>query len=425
MTKHLWIAAAVAVLALVPGCKGKNSQNQTNMRAVHAVVDAEPLDILVDTDVKVSALSFGSTSAMVQFDSGTRDVQVRSTTAQTILNDKQVSFASGVNSTLVIYGRRAAMQTQVILDDTTSPASGNFRIRAMNLSPDAGAVDLYVTTGSISTSSGSIVPAAAFGALTGAAELLTGTLQITLTTSGTQDILFQSAPQAFTDNSTYTVVVLPSLGGKLVSAILLTQGANPTGTLLQNPLARVKAVNGIVDSSALNFKSDGTVLLTSVPFMGSSSYVTTAAGSHTLQVEASNVPGTIIVSNVKQLDPSRDFSAVAFGTLATPALLAFPDDNSLPTAGFGKIRFVNALVGSGTTDVLVNFAAETTGLAFGAASTYFQVTPSLTYTFTFATPGGVTVIATLTPVEIDAGAIYTIYLFGTPSTAQIRVVRDR
>lgn len=423
--KHLWIAAVVAVLTLVPGCKGKNSQNSTNMRAVHAVVDAEPLDVLVDTDVKVSALSFGSTSAISQFGSGTRDVQVRSTTAQTILNDKQLSFSSGVNNTLVIYGKRAAMQTQVIVDDATSPASGNFRVRALNLSPDTGAVDLYVTTGSISTSSGSIVPAASYGALTGAAELLTGTLQITLTTSGTQDILFQSAPQPFTDNSTYTVLVLPSLGGKLVSAVLLTQGANPTGTLLQNPLARVKAVNGITDSPALNFKADGTVLLTSVPFMGSSSYVTTAAGSRTLQVEASNVPGTNIVSNTKQLDPARDFSAVAFGTLATPALLAFPDDNSLPTAGFGKIRFVNALVGSGTVDVLVNFAAQTTGLAFGAASTYFQVTPSLTYTFTFATPGGVTVIGTITPVEIDAGAIYTVYLFGTASTAQARVVRDR
>jgi hypothetical protein len=425
MKKHLWIVAAVAALTLLPGCKGKNAQNTANMRAVHAVVDAEPLDILIDTNVQVSALTFGATSPISSFGSGAHDVQVRSSTAQTILSDKSISFSSGTNSTLVVYGKRAAMQTQVLIDDTVSPASGNFRVRALNLAPDAGAVDLYVTTGSISTSSGSIVPAASYAALTGAAELATGSRQITLTTSGTQDILFQSAAQNFSDNSTYTVVVLPSLGGKLLSVVLLTQGSNPTGTSLQNPLARVKAVNGITDAPALNFKADGTVLLTSVPFMGSSSYVTTAAGSHTLQIEASNVPGTNIVSNVKQLDPARDFSAVAFGTLATPSLLAFPDDNSLPTSGFGKIRFVNAQVGSGTVDVLVNFAAQTTGLAFGAASTYFQVTPSLTYTITFATPGGVTVIATLTPVEIDAGAIYTAYLFGTASTPQIRLVRDR
>jgi hypothetical protein len=159
--------------------------------------------------------------------------------------------------------------------------------------------------------------------------------------------------------------------------------------------------------------------------MGSSSYVTTASGTHALQIEASNVPGTNIASVSKQLDPARDYSAVAAGALATPSVLAFVDDNSLPTAGFAKIRFVNAGVGSAAADVLVNFAAQTTGLAYGTASTYFQVTPSLTYTITFATPGGVSVIATATPVELDASAIYTAYLFGTGSSAQVRVVRDR
>jgi Domain of unknown function (DUF4397) len=426
MKKHyLLIAAAFAVLALVSGCKGKNSQNTTDMRSLHAVVDAEPLDVLVDSDVKTSALPFGSTSSYVQFDSGTRDVQVRSTTAQTILSDKQLSFSSGVNNTLVIYGKRAAMQTQVVLDDTVSPSSGHFRVRALNLAPDAGAVDLYVTTGPISSSGGSIVPAASYGALTGAAEVANGSLQVTLTTSGTQDILFQSPAQNFSDNSTYTIVVLPSLSGKLVSAVLLTQGANPSGTLLQNPFARVKAVNAIPDASALNFKADGTVLLSSVPFMGSSNYVTTAAGTHSLQIEASNVPGTIIASLSKALGAATDYSAIAAGSLAAPSLIAIADDNSLPTSGFAKIRFVNAQPGSAAVDVLLNFAAQTTGLPAGSASTYFQVTPSLTYTITFATPGGVTVIATLSPVEIDAGAVYTGYLFGTGSSAQVRLVRDR
>src|SRR5450631_823076 len=179
MNKHLWIAAAVAVMALVPGCKGKTSQNTTQMRSLNAVVDAEPLDVLVDSDVKTSALTFGATSPYVQFDSGTRDVQVRSSTAQTILSDKQLSFSSGINNTLLIYGKRAAMQTQVMIDDTVSPSSGHFRVRAINLSADTGAVDLYVTSGSI-TGTGSIVPAAAYGALTGAAEVANGSLQITL-----------------------------------------------------------------------------------------------------------------------------------------------------------------------------------------------------------------------------------------------------
>lgn len=421
----LWIAAALAMVALVSGCKSNgNAQNSTNMRTLNAVVDAEPLDILIDSDVKTSALAFGSTSSYVQFDSGTRDLQIRSTTAQTILSDKSVSFSSGANNTLLIYGKRASIQSQLITDDTTTPSSGHFRIRVINLSSDAGPVDLYVTNGGIANS-GAIIPAASFGTMTGAAEVTNGSLQVTLTTSGTQDVLFQSAAQNFSDNTTYTIVALPSLGGKLLSAILLTQGSSASGTLLQNPLARVKAVNGIADSAPLNFKADGSVLLSSVPFMGSSSYVTTAAGTRALQIEQSSVPGTTIASVSSALAPSRDYTVLALGSLAAPSLAALADDNSLPTPGFAKVRFVNAGAAGSSVDVLVNFANETSGLAYGSASTYFQVTPSLTYTITFATPGGVTVIATATPVELDAGAVYTAYLFGSGSSAQARLVRDR
>ena len=64
-------------------------------------------------------------------------------------------------------------------------------------------------------------------------------------------------------------------------------------------------------------------------------------------------------------------------------------------------------------------------LAFGTASSYYNVVPSLTYTIAFASPGGLTVLATATPIEIDNGAVYTAYLMGATGAPQIRVVRDR
>ena len=50
---------------------------------------------------------------------------------------------------------------------------------------------------------------------------------------------------------------------------------------------------------------------------------------------------------------------------------------------------------------------------------------SMAVAITFSTPGAVSVIATLTPAELDAGAIYTAYVFGAPGSAQVRRVRDR
>ena len=93
--------------------------------------------------------------------------------------------------------------------------------------------------------------------------------------------------------------------------------------------------------------------------------------------------------------------------------------------GLAKLRFANAMVGSAGTDVLVNFASQTTGLAYTSASAYYSLGPSTSYTITFTTPGGVTALATLSGVEIDAGGVYTAYLLGTTTAPQARLVRDR
>jgi hypothetical protein len=78
-------------------------------------------------------------------------------------------------------------------------------------------------------------------------------------------------------------------------------------------------------------------------------------------------------------------------------------------------------------DVLVNFASQASAVAYGGASAYSQFIggTSNTYTVTFSTPGGVTVLASLSGVTFDAGAIYTAYLLGPPASPQVKLVRDR
>ena len=47
------------------------------------------------------------------------------------------------------------------------------------------------------------------------------------------------------------------------------------------------------------------------------------------------------------------------------------------------------------------------------------------YTISFTTPGGVTVIGSISGVELVTQQVYTAYLFGTSSSAQVKLVRDR
>jgi hypothetical protein len=421
MRHAAWIASALIALGVLGGCKGSHNQNTAQVRMLNAVVDAEALSMLIDDGSKATGVALGSTSQFTEASSGTRDVKIVSATTAAVLLEKSLALPDGTNDTVLVYGKRATMQANVLADETTAISSGHLRVRAVNLAPDTGTVDIYIGTGDISTLPAAIIGAGA-GNVTASAEISPGSAPITITTSGTQDVLFTSAAQTFTAGQYVTIVVVPAPGGHLVNAITMVQGG--ATTFLQNPISRVKATNGIADAAAgFNFRIDGAPLLLNVPYTGSSSYINVASGSRTLQLEPANVPGSTAASATTTLNGATDYSAVALGTSSSPHLTVIADDNTAPGTGLAKVRFVNA--GSTPVDVQVNFASQVSNLAVGAASTYFNAGPSLTYTMTFTTPGGLTVLATATNIEIDVGGVYTAYLLGATAPQQIRVVRDR
>jgi Domain of unknown function (DUF4397) len=421
MKRFSFIAACI-VLLLVAGCKsGGGANSLASLRVVNAAFDSEPLDVLIADSAKASAVAAGSTAPYNGIPVGTQDVKIRSSTNGAILLEKNVAFGGG-SQTLVIYGRRASLNVLLQNDDTSGPSSGKAKIRAINLSPEASPVDVYFGTTDLA-STAPAVSQLAFGAVADFQEVNGGTSILAYTTAGTKDVRFQVNGQTFTAGNSYTVMVFPSAGGQLVNAVVLTGGGG--GTFIPNTFARVKAVNSMADGTVATFKADGTTLLSNVPYAAASSYVNATADNHTLSIEAANVPGVTIASTTQALAPARDYSMIAIGDANQPALAVLADENFVPATGTARVRFVNALSGSNTVDVLVNFASQVSGLAPRSASAYYTLGPSTTYTVTFANPGGIGVIATLTPLEIDSGLVYSIYLLGSPAAPRAILVRDR
>lgn len=423
--KRWCIALMIAAAALAGGCNksGKN-QNSADARVLNAVIDAEALDVLVDDDVKQAAVALGVTTGFSTFNSGGRDVKIRSSVNGTTLLEKSLNFPSGSQQTLVVFGRRATMGTLLLLDDTTDPSSGKFKVRAVGLSPDAGAVDVYIVNGDVANVPATI-SSIGYTSATDFVEVAEGDYRVVYTAVGTKEVLFESPSQRFSAGSKNTLAVFPTTGGRLVSAVFLTSGSSAAGTFIANTKARVKAVNAIPDSNALSYFGESTALLSNVPFQGASSYVTTTTGARTLRIEASNVPGTTVASLAQALGAGQDYTMLAVNPLAQASLIALLDNNALPSTGKARVRFVNALAGSGNVDVLVDFASQASGIAFRAASAYVEITAGSTYTVTFASAGGVTSLATLTPVEFLSGAVYTVYLVGNGSSGVAKIARDR
>jgi plastocyanin len=423
--KCLRYASWFVLLALIVGCNNSGKiQNSTDMRTLHASIDLEAIDVLIDGDAKARAVTLGTVSTYANFDSGTHTVTIQSSASGTALATKTLSLASKATQTLVVYGKRNALATVLLPDDSTDPASGNFKVRALGLSPDVGPVDVYLASGDIGSLPATI-SGAAYGVAAAYVEVPSGNFPFTFTTAGSKEILFQSPPLDFAAGTKNTLAVFPGYSGKLVNAELLTEGSGASGTYYGNKNARLKLANAVADSSALNFLVDGAALFSSVTFKGISSYATTAAGKRTIRIQSSAAPGTTIASFPVSLDSAHDYSLVAVGSLAQPTFLALTDDDSPPTVGLVKVRFVNVSTGVGTVDALVDFASQAAGIAPGSVSAYVQVGPATSYTVTFTTPGGVNAIASLNPVQLAASGVYSIYLFGSGDNAEIRVTRDQ
>ena len=417
---------AVAVLGLAGCNKGGHNQNSTDLRVLNAVPDVEPVDVLINDNAQVTALASTATSGYVNFGSGTQDTKVRSSTTQSILLQTSLGYASGIRNTLILFGKRSAMATLLLPEDPTTPASGKTRIRVVDVAPDAGAIDVYLSPTDLPGAGTAILSSVTGGVVTSAAEVTAGNFRIIVTAAGTQEILFQSPnTYSFNAGNATSLVIMPTQGGRLVNVDVLESGANGTSTYLANPNARMKAVNGVSDAGGINFKVDGNNVLSNVPYTANSSYITIASGTHNVSVETTNVPGTAIATLSNTFASARDYSVLAYGKQGAASLVAFADDNTLPATNFVKLRFVNALNDGQNVDVLVNFAQQASAIAPGKASAYTTVSAGTNYTIQFTTPGGVNVVAALTGVELDSLQIYTVYLFGSSSSAQAKLVRDR
>src|SRR6185369_15717659 len=123
MKKLAFIASALFALGVLAGCKGTHDQNSAQARMLNAVVDAEPLNMLVDDAGKASGIALGATSAFTEVNAGTRDVKIVSSTTAAVLLEKTLAFPDGTNDTVLVYGKRAAMNAAVLADETTAISS--------------------------------------------------------------------------------------------------------------------------------------------------------------------------------------------------------------------------------------------------------------------------------------------------------------
>jgi hypothetical protein len=417
----------ISVVLASCGSKGGGGGGDANIRVVNVIPDAATISVQLDTDTPlVTGLPFQGMTGYLSTKSGQREFKVSANNGTSFAIDTTLNISSAHYTYLVYNPVSQAAASLIFEDNLATPNTGTFNFRVINVAAGIGPVDVYLTPpGTDLASTSPNIANAPIGSASAFVGVNAGTYELRITAAGTKDVIFDTGVQTFANQASYQAVIFTKGSARLVNVALLTLDGSGTGQFLDNLLAEFKVLNASSVSSPLNVLVDGNIVLSNIPFAGISNYVTTPAGSHNFNVQATATPGANLLTLVATLASATDTSIAISGPAGALVALVLTDNNLPPAAGRARVRFANVSPGLGALDVYVNFSKQISGLANNSGSSYIEVTADATigtaYEFDFNLAGTTTPVLKMPSVAIIAGHTYTIYVVG-PSTAPQGVV---
>jgi len=207
---------AILFLVLLAGCDDSNilGGQVAELRVLHASPDAPGSDVLVDSLLAFSGLTFGQTSGYITLDEGQRRIRVSQTGSAVPYIDVRYQLLDGRYYTFVIADHVASIKALLLEDEDVDPEFNKFKIRFLQAAPGAPAVDFYLAEQDANISQ--LEPRAAdipFTGLTPYYGLGSGKYRIVITRPGSKHPLIDTGPVPFDARQIRTVVALDAPGG--------------------------------------------------------------------------------------------------------------------------------------------------------------------------------------------------------------------
>ena len=122
--------------------------SQTNLlsqfKATNASPDSGAFNFLVDGTAKLSNVPYKGTSSYLQSAAGTRNLNAQSVLTGVSVAGAAVNFAGGNDYSVVAVGNAGAVSLLVLQDSNIAPSLFNSRLRVVNASTNAAAIDVQV-----------------------------------------------------------------------------------------------------------------------------------------------------------------------------------------------------------------------------------------------------------------------------------------
>lgn len=188
-------------------------QPEAQVLVVHASPDAPGVDLLVDNAVAGTNLTFPNNTGYLNVPAGTRNVKVNVTSTSTTVIEADLNLEDGRAYSVFAIDSVANISALVLADDLSAPASGKAHVRFVHLSPNAPAVDITLTDGTI------VFGNTAFSEFKGFTPLDAGTYNLQVRVAGTSTVVLDLPNIALANGKIYTVFAKGFVGGTGAQAL--------------------------------------------------------------------------------------------------------------------------------------------------------------------------------------------------------------
>lgn len=410
-------------LALL-ACGGGEDRSKAQLRLVNASSGYASLDLVVDDERLQSGVSYGQSTGYVEVDPDQTETRITRPGSSTALASATPSVAESKRYTLVAYGGEGSLKTVLLDENADDPDAGKARLRVLNAAPDAGGLDVYLTSADASLSDAEALQAgAAVGTLNGFVNVDAATWRLRITgADDREDLRLDLSGLVLASRQTVTVVLTPGSGGVLVNALVITQRASVAA--LEGASARVRAVAATTDSGAVAATVNGVTLMNGTGSLAIGRYLLVPAGAAGGSV---SVNGAEVSLPAATLAAGSDHTLMVWGPATTPSVAWIADDNRPPSvAGKARLRLVHGVAElPAALAVTLDFSPVADGVAGGTASAGALVTPTADGMLTVTGVGLSSALWTDPEVVVAAGGVYTLFVLGPASAPTGILRRDR
>ena len=428
------MSALVVLSALLGACGGGTDRTKAQVRMVNASAGYPQLDLQVDGQLRQGQVVYGAAEAYVEIDPGKASSAITSAGSVTTLLSFTPALSGKKYYTVLAFGAAGALRQMLLDENTSAPDTGKALLRVVNVSPDAGPLDVYLTAPTdLLPNVVAVQSAVAYGVQGNYTLVNSGSWRLRITSAGSKtDVRLDVPVVVLASKQVSTLVLTASTGGLMVNSLMLGHQGGIARQDTQQ--ARVRLVAAVTDSAVVKASLGSTSLISTPANAGEitspslDGYVLVPVGPWAATV---TVNGQAVSVPSKTLSSGQDYSFMVHGPSATPRTSWLDDDNRLPSDTTQvKLRLVNGLADSTAALAMKLDGSSVAGAVLvGAASDYTLVKPvaagGTNGRLSITAAGVPTAIYTSASQTLTTGGSYSVFVVGPVAAPMGLVGVDR